>query len=417
MKKGLLINIFTSGKYSHNRELNSSDYLIRYVLMNFILLLSLLVFIYYGFDSINERMYWQTALYAVMSIIAVTSIVLARKNIPQIIPGIVSLIFFGAFCGIMLWVGYNYGSIVLFIYPLLAIMILGLKAGMVLSLGLFTVICCFVFISGMSQIQYELGSAAQITANYLVVLLITLVIEYTRISKDKVINRQKQELERFNKNLQDIVDEKTAKVVKLQNAILKTMSDLVEFRDYNTGEHIERTQYGVSLLLDEIKRNGLFKETVNDWDSYLILQSAELHDVGKIAISDHILKKPGPLTNDEFEEMKKHTVFGLKIVERIEKEADESELLSHAKIFALTHHEKWDGTGYPNGLKGEEIPLQGRIMAIADVYDALVSERPYKKAFSHEEAVKIILEGKGTQFDPVLIDLFINICNKYKSES
>jgi putative two-component system response regulator len=349
-----------------------------------------------------------------MSTIAAISLILARKNVPQIIPGIMALIFFGLFCNILLWIGYTYGSIVLFIYPLLAIIILGLKAGMLLSLALFIAICFFVFIPGLSKIQYELNSAVQILLNYLVVLSITIVIENTRISKDKVINRQKQELEKFNKNLQDIVNEKTLKVIKLQNAILKTMSNLVEYRDYVTGEHIERTQYGVNLLLDEIKKQGLFKDTIDNWEINLLLQSAQLHDVGKIAISDQILKKPGPLTKDEYEEMKKHAVFGLKIIERIETDSGESDLLNHAKVFALTHHEKWDGPGYPNGIKGEKIPLEGRIMAIADVYDALVSERPYKKAFTHEQAAKIIIEGKGTQFDPVLIDLFINICNRYE---
>ena len=107
--------------------------------------------------------------------------------------------------------------------------------------------------------------------------------------------------------------------------------------------------------------------------------------------------------------MKNHVIYGLRIIERIETESGESELLKYAKIFALTHHEKWNGTGYPNNLSGEKIPLHGRIMAVADVYDALISERPYKKAMTHEEAVKIIIDGKGTHFDPVLIDLFINI--------
>jgi len=227
-------------------------------------------------------------------------------------------------------------------------------------------------------------------------------------------NAMTEELSFINENLQNLVNEKTLKIVKLQNAILKTMSDLVEYRDYVTGGHIERTQNGVQILLEEIKKQGLFTDIVLNWDISLILQSSQLHDIGKIAISDHILKKPGLLTKDEYDEMKTHTAFGLQIIERIEKDSGESELLNHAKVFALNHHEKWDGTGYPNGLQGETIPLEGRIMAIADVYDALVSERPYKNAFIHEEAVKIILDGKGTQFDPALIDLFANISDKYK---
>ena len=258
-----------------------------------------------------------------------------------------------------------------------------------------------------------------IDIKYLMIFGISFFIEKTRLSKDIVINKQKailekqkHELQRFNNNLKDIIDEKTKKVVKLQNSILKTMSNLVEYRDYVTGEHVERTQHGVNLLLEEIKKQGFFTEIIIDWEIQLILQSSQLHDIGKIAIRDSILKKPGPLTDNEYEEMKMHVIFGYKIVEQIEKDSGESDLLSHAKTFALMHHEKWDGTGYPHGLRGENIPLQGRIMAIADVYDALVSERPYKKAFTHEEAVGIIINGKGTKFDPTLIDLFISINNK-----
>jgi len=217
------------------------------------------------------------------------------------------------------------------------------------------------------------------------------------------------ELAFINNNLQELVSEKTTKVTKLQESILKTMTGMVEYRDNLTGGHIGRTQHTVKLLLDEIKKQGFFTDTIDKWDISLILQSTQLHDVGKIAINDSILKKPGPLTNEEFDEMKKHVLYGLRIIERIETESGESDLLKYAKIFALTHHEKWDGSGYPNGLCGEKIPLQGRIMAVADVYDALISDRPYKKAMTHEEAVKIITDGKGTHFDPILTDLFLNI--------
>ena len=228
-------------------------------------------------------------------------------------------------------------------------------------------------------------------------------------------NSMTEELEYINNNLQNLVNEKTEKVVKLQNAILTTMSNLVEFRDDITGGHIERTKNGVKILLDEMKKRGVLNEIINNWDINFLLQSAQLHDIGKIGISDQILKKPGSLTEDEFNEMKKHTIIGYNIIERIERNSGESELLNYAKIFALNHHEKWDGTGYPNGLKGNNIPLEGRIMAIIDVYDALVSERPYKIAYPHEEAITIIKESKNTQFDPVLTDIFIDINKKFIS--
>jgi putative two-component system response regulator len=206
-----------------------------------------------------------------------------------------------------------------------------------------------------------------------------------------------------------MVDEKTKTVLELQDAILKTVADLVESRDDITGGHIERTRRGVGLLVEAMRNHPLFGAEVSAWDIKLLLQSSQLHDVGKIAISDHILRKPGRLDNEEFEEMKKHAAFGVQIIERIEASTSASDFLKYAKIFAGTHHEKWDGSGYPNGLAGEVIPLQGRIMALADVYDALVSERPYKKAFSHAEAVGIIRDGRGTQFDPALTDVFIKV--------
>jgi len=130
-------------------------------------------------------------------------------------------------------------------------------------------------------------------------------------------------------------------------------------------------------------------------------------------VKDDILRKKGKLLDAEFAEIKKHTVFGEKIIDKIKRNATEHEFLEHARIFAVTHHEKWDGSGYPRGLKGNDIPLQGRLMAIADVYDALVSERPYKGAFAHEKAVEIIMAGKGTHFDPNLADVFLEISDKF----
>jgi putative two-component system response regulator len=224
-----------------------------------------------------------------------------------------------------------------------------------------------------------------------------------------ILKAQQKELTDFNNNLQKIVDEKTKNVVELEDAILKTVADLVESRDDITGGHIERTQRGVGLLVEALRDHPLYGREAAEWDINLLLRSSQLHDVGKIAISDRILQKPGRLDPGEFEEMKKHTNFGVRIIEKIESNTPANDFLKHAKIFAGTHHEKWDGSGYPNGLSGKNIPLQGRIMALADVYDALISERPYKKAFSQAEAMQIILDGKESQFDPVLTDVFIKI--------
>jgi putative two-component system response regulator len=236
-----------------------------------------------------------------------------------------------------------------------------------------------------------------------------------RIEVHLLVEAQRRELQYFNKNLQKMVEEKTQNVMELQNALLKTMAELVECRDDITGGHIERTQRGIKILLDELEKSSTYRKETQGWDMDLLLQSCQLHDVGKISIDDNILKKPGKLSDEEFEQMKKHTVFGEQIIKKIETMAKESDFLKYAKIFAASHHEKWNGTGYPRGLKGNDIPLLGRIMAIADVYDALTSARPYKKAFTHEDAVRIITEGSGIQFDPALVEVFTRTTEQFRA--
>jgi len=236
-----------------------------------------------------------------------------------------------------------------------------------------------------------------------------------RLEVHLLVEGQRKELQYFNDNLQKMVESKTQNIMELQNALLKTMAELVECRDDITGGHIERTQKGIKILLEEIIKNDLYSEETKGWDIELLLQSSQLHDVGKISIDDYILRKPQKLNDEEFEKMKKHASFGEQIIEKIETLAKESDFLKYAKIFAASHHEKWDGSGYPRGLKGKEIPLLGRIMAIADVYDALTSVRPYKEAFPHDEAVRIIAENSGIQFDPALTEIFLNNSQRFKS--
>jgi putative two-component system response regulator len=234
-----------------------------------------------------------------------------------------------------------------------------------------------------------------------------------RVDVHVLVETQKRELMYINSNLQQLVDEKTESVLELQNAVLKTMANLVESRDDVTGGHVERTERFLAILTDEMLKDGVYRDVLDTWDIKLFLQSAQLHDVGKIAIRDNILMKPAPLTKEEFEEMKKHTTFGETVIEKIQQSARESVFLTHAKIMAGTHHEKWDGTGYPRGMAGSNSPLQGRMMALVDVYDALISERPYKKPFTPEQAVSIIKEGSGIQFDPSLIDVFVRAAGRF----
>jgi len=223
-------------------------------------------------------------------------------------------------------------------------------------------------------------------------------------SRPVLLNRIKTHL-----GIEDIIRERTASLKKLKNGIVSVLSNLVENRDRATGKHVERTTRYLRVLLTAMSDRGVYSDELAEWDIELSVSSARLHDIGKIVVSDLILNKTGKLTEKEFQIIKRHASEGEKIIDNIIVESGDGEYLHYAKLFAGYHHERWDGKGYPHGLSGTEIPLQGRIMAIADVYDALVSDRPYKKAFTHEEAVQIISENKGAQFDPKIVDIFIEV--------
>lgn len=206
--------------------------------------------------------------------------------------------------------------------------------------------------------------------------------------------------------------DKVKALTELQKKVIRIVTELVERRDEVTGGHIELIHRYVEVLLDVLIKNNIYRDIVQSWEKDFLLQSTLLYDLGKVSINDRILLKPGKLTDEEYAEMQKHTLLGVKILEDIETDLKENltgaSFLDHAKAFAGCHHEHWDGTGYPYGLKGYNIPLQGRIMAIVDVYTALITERPYNKACTHEEAMRIIANGKGTHFDPALVDLFLS---------
>ncbi len=199
---------------------------------------------------------------------------------------------------------------------------------------------------------------------------------------------------------------KTRLQLKTQEAMIETIANITETRDPETGNHIRRTRSYVKNLAEHIRNKPAYADTINDAFIEHLIQSAPLHDLGKVGVPDHILLKLGELNAEEFEEMKKHTQYGKKVIDSAEAKLGDASFLRVAGEMALTHHEHWDGTGYPNGLKGEEIPLSGRIMAIADVYDALISGRIYKTGISHHKAVEFILAKRGSQFDPQLIDAF-----------
>jgi putative two-component system response regulator len=234
-----------------------------------------------------------------------------------------------------------------------------------------------------------------------------------RLENHLLIRNQQLVLKEYNDNLQQMVQKRTRQVVELQNSILNAVTEMVEFRDDVTGGHIERTQNYLKLLVDKLLKEKIYREEISSWNLEFLVTSAQLHDVGKIAISDAILNKPGKLSPEEFGIMKTHASIGEAAIEGIMKTIPDNDFLRHAKIFAGTHHEKWDGSGYPRGLKHSGIPLQGRLMAIADVYDALIAARPYKQPLSPREAERIILEGRERHFDPVLVDLFQDLAPQF----
>ncbi|MCL1849468.1 MAG: response regulator [Clostridiales bacterium] len=269
-----------------------------------------------------------------------------------------------------------------------------------------------IFLTAQSASEDELEGLSLGAIDYILKPFSPVLLR-KRIEMHLLVESQRHALIQFNTNLMDMVEEKTKTVVELRNAVLYTMAGLVEYRDVTTGKHIERTQAYLQILLNAIIASGLYFNEVASWDLDLVLQSAQLHDVGKISIKDDILLKPGKLTPEEFETIKGHTTNGKNIIDEIKTMTTEQAFLDYARVFAGSHHEKWDGSGYPEGLAGEDIPLLGRVLAIVDVYDALISDRPYKQAIPHEEAVQIILDGCGTQFDPQVIGVFKQITDLF----
>jgi adenylate cyclase len=192
-----------------------------------------------------------------------------------------------------------------------------------------------------------------------------------------------------------------------QDVIIQSMASLGEMRDADTGGHIQRTRHYVRLLAQLLRGHPRFRDYLDDRTIDLLYKLSPMHDIGKVGIRDHILLKPSRLTKEEFEEMKRHTIYGDDTLASAERQLGEETFLRIAREFALTHQERWDGLGYPRGLAGERIPIPGRLMAVADVYDALVSRRCYKEPISHERAATILAEGRGTHFDPDVVDAFL----------
>jgi len=211
------------------------------------------------------------------------------------------------------------------------------------------------------------------------------------------------------------VARRTAELAAIQDVTIHAMASLAETRDNETGQHLRRTQHYVKVLAEALRTKPGYAALLTDQYIATLFKSAPLHDIGKVGIPDNILLKPGPFAPEEFEVMKTHTTLGRDAIEQAERQLGTPvEFLNTAKDIAYGHQEKWDGTGYPRGLRGEEIPMPARLMAVADVYDALISRRVYKPPMSHAEAARLIAQGRGSHFDPDVVDAFLEVQDRFR---
>ncbi|MGE5422565.1 MAG: HD-GYP domain-containing protein, partial [Ignavibacteriales bacterium] len=215
------------------------------------------------------------------------------------------------------------------------------------------------------------------------------------------------ELKAYRDKLEEMVQEKTSELLLTRDVTIETLGYLAEFRHSETGHHIKRTMNYVRFLAEKLKDHPDFKDALSEEIIEHLWKSSPLHDIGKVGVPDNILMKPGRFTPEEFKEMQKHSILGRNALAYSIDRLGPNSFLGIAQEMAYTHHEKWDGTGYPQGLKGTEIPVSGRLMAVADVYDALISTRVYKAALSHRDAVNIIRDSSGTSFDPEIVKVFL----------
>ncbi len=271
-----------------------------------------------------------------------------------------------------------------------------------------------VFITGMNQVQdktrgFKLGAVDYITKPFE-------IFEVKARVKTHLINTlAKKILEDRTINLEEEVKVRTRELSLTQEITIECIASLAETRDPETGGHIKRTKEYVRALAEHLKSHPKFSDFLDDETIDLLQMSAPLHDIGKVGVPDRILLSCEKLTPDDWETMKKHSVYGRDALLAAEAQLGENSFLRFAKEIAYSHHEKWDGTGYPQGLKGEEIPISGRLMALADVYDALISKRVYKLPMPHAKAVEIIKKDKGKHFDPDVVDAFLELEDKFRA--
>lgn len=271
-----------------------------------------------------------------------------------------------------------------------------------------------IFLTAKSEIEDELKGFELGAVDYIVKPISPPVL-LARVQTHLQLKQLRDSLQDQNKMLEAEVRRRTQEIVAAQEVTILAMASLGETRDNDTGNHIRRTQFYVKALAEKLRHHPRFSYFLDDDNIIdLIGKSSQLHDIGKVGILDNILLKPGRFTQEEYEIMKTHCKLGRDSIIVAERRLGvKMPYLSFAKEIAYSHQEKWDGTGYPEGLSGDDIPVSGRLMAIADVYDALICERTYKEGMTHEEAFKIIVEGKGSHFDPDVVDAFIEIADEF----
>ncbi|MBI3228914.1 MAG: two-component system response regulator [Burkholderiales bacterium] len=271
-----------------------------------------------------------------------------------------------------------------------------------------------IFITAMSEVDDERKGLEMGAVDYITKPISPPIVQ-ARIKTQLAAKRVQDFLRDQNKFLEHEIEKRTREVMALQDVTIHTMASLAETRDSDTGNHIRRTSNYVKVLAEKLRFHPRFGYFLDDKTIELLFKSAPLHDIGKVGIPDRILLKPGKFEPHEFEIMKTHTTLGRDAIMAAERDLGiEVDFLKFAKEIAYSHQEKWDGSGYPLGLKGDDIPISARLMAVADVYDALISRRVYKEGMTHSQAVDIISKGRGQHFDPDIVDAFLGLQTEFQ---
>ncbi|MBW8899338.1 MAG: two-component system response regulator [Massilia sp.] len=274
-----------------------------------------------------------------------------------------------------------------------------------------------IFLTAKSQVEDEAMGLSLGAVDY-IAKPVSPPILFARVTTQLTLLDARRQLKEHNENLEKLVQDRTAQLALMQEAIIMAMASLADRRDNTVARagdnHIRRTQHYVRALAQHLQGHPRFGAELSDENIDLLYRSAPLHDIGKVGIPDRILQKPGLLDREEFEVMKLHAVDGRDTIMLVEKHIGGTNgFLMFAREIAHSHQEKWDGSGYPEHLAGDRIPLSARLMAVADVYDALISRRVYKPAFTHQQALDVMRKGRGTHFDPDVLDAFFEIEDRF----